>query len=46
VVVAPAREPRYRGYRYPAEIIAHAVWLYDRFHLSHRDSEDLVAERG
>ncbi|CAO3437430.1 transposase [Azospirillum endophyticum] len=23
--------PRYAGYRYPAEIIATAVWLYFRF---------------
>ncbi len=44
--VPPARDPLYRGYRFPAEIISHAVWLYFRFHLSHRDSEDLLAERG
>ncbi len=43
---APARDPLYRGYRFPAEIISHAVWLYYRFHLSHRDIEDLLAERG
>ena len=36
----------YRGYRYPAEIISHAVWLYHRFCLSFRDVEDLLAERG
>jgi putative transposase len=41
-----ARDPLYRGYRIPAEIISHAVWLYYRFHLSHRDIEDLLAERG
>jgi putative transposase len=40
------RDPRYRGYRFPAEIISHAVWLYYRFALSHRDVEDLLAERG
>ena len=44
--VSPARDPLYRGYRFPAEIISHAVWLYFRFHLSHRDIEDLLAERG
>ncbi len=44
--VPPARDPLYRGYRFPAEIISHAVWLYFRFHLSHRDIEDLLAERG
>ena len=43
---APARDPLYRGYRFPAEIISYAVWLYYRFHLSHRDIEDLLAERG
>ena len=37
---------RYRGYRFPPEIIAHAVWLYHRFGLSLRDVEDLLAERG
>jgi len=42
----PARDPLYRGERFPAEIISHAVWLYYRFHLSHRDVEELLAERG
>ena len=36
----------YHGYRFPAEIISHAVWLYHRFCLSFRDVEDLLAERG
>ena len=36
----------YRGYRFPPEIISHAVWLYHRFGLSFRDVEDLLAERG
>ena len=36
----------YRGYRFPPEIISHAVWLYHRFSLSFRDVEDLLAERG
>ena len=43
---APTRDPLYRGYRFHAEIISHAVWLYYRFALSHRDSEDLLAARG
>jgi putative transposase len=34
------------GYRFPAEIIQHAVWIYLRFTLSHRDVEELLAERG
>ena len=36
----------YKRYRYPSEIIQHAVWLYHRFNLSHRDIEDLLYERG
>jgi len=36
----------YAGYRFPSEIIAHAVWLYHRFTLSFRNVEDLLAERG
>ena len=38
--------PSYRGYRFPPEIISHAVWLYHRFALSFRDVEDLLARRG
>ena len=38
--------PSYRGYRFPPEIISHAVWLYHRFCLSFRDVEDLLAQRG
>ena len=36
----------YKRYRFPSEIIQYAVWLYHRFNLSHRDIEDLLAERG
>ena len=36
----------YHGYRFPPEIISHAVWLYYRFALSFRDAEDLLAQRG
>ncbi len=43
---ASPRDPLYRGYRFPAEIISPAVWRYYRFHLSHRDVEELLAERG
>ena len=38
--------PSYYRYRFPADIIAHAVWLYFRFGLSFRDVEDLLAQRG
>ena len=37
--------PSYHGYRFPSEIISHAVWLYHRFALSFRDVEDLLAQR-
>ena len=37
--------PSYHGYRFPREIISHAVWLYHRFGLSFRDAEDLLAQR-
>jgi hypothetical protein len=36
----------YSGYRFPPEIIQHALWLYLRFTLSFRDVEDLLAEHG
>ena len=38
--------PSYHGYRFPPDIISHAVWLYHRFGLSFRNVEDLLAERG
>ena len=37
--------PRYRGYRFPYEIIAHCVWLYYRFSLSFRDIQESMLER-
>ena len=42
----PSTSRSYRGYRFPAEIISHAVWLYFRFSLSYRDVEELLAARG
>ncbi len=41
-----AKTPSYHGYRFPPEIISHAVWLYYRFCLSFRDVEDVLAKRG
>jgi len=35
--------PSYRGYRFPAAIISHCVWLHFRFSLSYRDVEELMA---
>jgi putative transposase len=36
----------YKRHRFSSAIIQHAVWLYHRFNLSHRDIEDLLSERG
>ena len=40
------RKISFSGYRFPAEIIRQAIWLYLRFTLSLRDVEDLLAGRG
>lgn len=36
----------YKRHRFPPDVIQYTVWLYHRFNLSHRDIEDLLAERG
>ena len=36
----------YRGFRFPAEVIEHAVWLYHCFSLSLREVELILAARG
>ena len=36
----------YKGFRFPPEIISHAVWLYFRFSLGFRDIEEILAQRG
>lgn len=36
----------YSGFRYPAEIIARAVYLYHRYALSFREVGELLADRG
>ncbi len=38
--------PSYAGYRFPAEVISHAVWLYFRFLVSLRMVDELLAVRG
>src|SRR5215211_2543448 len=38
--------PSYVGYRFPAEIISYAVWLYFRFPLSLRHVDEILAARG
>ena len=42
----PIDMPRLKGFRYPREIIAYAVWAYHRLALSTADAEDLLAARG
>ncbi len=42
----PSDMPRLKGFRFPREVIAYAVWAYHRFALSTADVEDLLAERG
>src|SRR5215204_5011846 len=44
--MTPAAKSPYAGYRFPGEIISHAVWLYFRFPLSLRMVEELLAARG
>ncbi len=41
----PINNP-YIRHRFPPRIIRHAVWLYQRFTLSFRDIEELLAIRG
>ena len=36
----------YRGFRFPAEVIGHAVWLHHCFSLSLRNVETILAARG
>jgi putative transposase len=45
-MAAAPSSPSEGDYRFPAEIISHAVWLYYRFSLSYRDVEELMAARG
>jgi putative transposase len=42
----PSTMPRLKGFRYPREIVAYAVWAYHRFPVSTADVEDLLAARG
>ncbi|SDD96787.1 IS6 family transposase [Belnapia rosea] len=42
----PTEPTTYPGYRFPAEVIHHAIWLYHTFILSLRDIELILAERG
>jgi putative transposase len=42
----PAAKSPYAGYRFPAEVISQAVWLYFRFPLSLRMVEEMLAAPG
>jgi putative transposase len=42
----PVLTDRYKNHRFPAEIISHGMWLYNRFCLSFRDVEELLFARG
>src|SRR3954470_1104511 len=44
-MTSSAKSP-YAGYRFPGEVISHAVWLYFRFPLSLRMVEEMLAARG
>src|SRR5215217_4963174 len=44
--MTPTAKSLYAGYRFPGEVISHAVWLYFRFPLSLRMVEDMLAARG
>jgi putative transposase len=44
--MSPSRDPLYRRYRFPPEVISYAVWLYFRFPLSLRMVEEMLAIRG
>jgi putative transposase len=45
-MTTPVPTNPYKHHRFPGEIISHAVWLYFRFCLSHRDVEELLFTRG
>ena len=43
-MTSAAKSP-YAGYRFPGEVISHAVWLYFRFPLSLRMVEEMLVAR-
>ena len=43
---SPAASSLYTGFRFPAEVVSHAVWVYFRFPLSLRMVEEMLAARG
>ena len=45
-MLIPSTMPRLKGFSFPLEVVAYAVWAYHRFTLSTADIEDLLAKRG
>ncbi len=45
-MVPPAAKSPYSGYRFPAEVISHAIWRYFRLPLRLRIAEEMLATRG
>ena len=45
-MMKPTSMPRLKGFRFPREVLAYAVWAYHRFALSTADVEDLLVQRG
>ena len=43
---SPATTSRHAGYRFPAEVISQAAWLYFPFRLGLRMVEEMLAARG
>jgi transposase-like protein len=42
----PIHTERDTRHRFPGAIISHGAWRYNRFHLSDRDAQALLCERG
>src|SRR3712207_5224331 len=42
----PQTTPSYAGYRFPPEVISHAIWLDFRFPLGLRMVDEMLAARG
>lgn len=45
-MLVPSSMPRLKGFRFPREIVAYAVWTYHRFAVSTVELEDLLAQCG
>ncbi|MEY8827800.1 IS6 family transposase, partial [Sedimentitalea sp. XS_ASV28] len=45
-MINPPEKPRFKGFRFPLEIVVYEVWVCHRFALSTADVEELLAQRG